>query len=202
MCSVWLLLNSSIDAYRVQGIGWTVIFLGTRSCPGLQRVDIVLVSIVVVIGHHQTLLRIVEGSACCVLRFDHFEKIAPLGRRDALFELRRGHQALGIRDYLIRRLIVLAGRDEGAFGAAPLDKQLSLQVDCGFLELVEAFELEPLPDLLLRQMGTLFNDLTLFLVQPVVEARAGGLVMVSKWLLGPLKPTLAPCQVVLVILLD
>ena len=88
---------------------------------------------------------------------------------------------------------MLTGRDEGAFGAAPLDKQLSLQVDCGFLELVKAFELEPLPDLLLRQVGTLFNDLTLFLVQSVVETRARGLMMVSKWLLGPLKPTFAPC---------
>ena len=88
---------------------------------------------------------------------------------------------------------MLTGRDEGAFGAAALDKQLSLQVDCGFLELVKAFELEPLPDLLLRQMGTLFNDLSLFLVQPVVEARTGGLMMVSKRLFGPLKPTLTPC---------
>ena len=78
---------------------------------------------------------------------------------------------------------------ESAFGAAALDEQLALQVDGGLLELIEALKLELLPNVLLRQMGTLFDNLSLLLVQPVVEAWARRLMMVAKWLFGPLEAT-------------
>ena len=41
------------------------------------------------------------------------------------------------------------GRDQGALGASPLDHQLTLQINRGLLQLLEALSLQQLPDLLL-----------------------------------------------------
>ena len=84
---------------------------------------------------------------------------------------------------------MLTGWQQGALWTAALDQKLALKIDRGLLKLIEAFELKLLPNLLLRQHGTLFDDFTLLLVQTVVEPWARCLMVISERLLRSLKST-------------
>ena len=89
-----------------------------------------------------------------------------------------------------------AGWHQSALGTSALDKQLALQIDSSFLQLIESLHFEQLPDLLLRQVSTFLDNFTLFVIETIVESGAGRFVMVAKWLLRPLKSTLI-CSLVL-----
>jgi len=73
-----------------------------------------------------------------------------------------------------------AGWHQSALGASPVHKEFSLQVDRSFLELLEAFAFEQLPDLLLGQVHTSGDKLPLLGVQAVIEAGNGCSVLVPQ----------------------
>ena len=72
---------------------------------------------------------------------------------------------------MLGRVVVLARRDQGAFGASLVDEEVTLELNGGLFEFSEAFLFEKSPNLLFRHILAFGDDFPLFIVKGVVKTR-------------------------------
>ena len=91
----------------------------------------------------------------------------PLLGREILLETRLKHHVSPVLDHLLWTSVMLAGWLQRALRTPVVYEHVALQVDRSLLELVESLLLQLLPDLLLTQIRSLVNQISLLSVQDV-----------------------------------
>ena len=96
-----------------------------------------------------------------------FEQALPLLGTHQLLEFSLGEDAVEVGHEFFRRVVVLAGRHQGALWTPVVQEHVSLQVHGLSGQLLKALLLHQLPHLLLRHLVALRSQLLLVGVQPL-----------------------------------